>query len=287
MLICSVKSGVAEEKSVLSWKGCSISRNAFMNECAETYEKITGTKIDVQGGGSTLGIRSVCAGNADICGTCRPCLPDVFPELESGGYMTHVAWDAICFITHPSNPVDRISTQQARDILTGKITNWKEVGGPDKPILMLYRVQTEQGKFSGVGYITRQLLFNDQGISFAHNGLYCRDSGVVEDAVEKLEWTFAADGISSSRKRNIKILNLDDVLCSKENISNGTYPLFRPLYILTKGKPVGEIKKLVDWLTGNEGQTIISRQGTVNLREGESLKGLYKYWLHTELILNY
>lgn len=287
MLICSVKSGVAEEKSVLSWKGCSISRNAFMNECAEAYEKITGIKIDVQSGGATLGIRSVCAGNADIGGTCRPCLPDVFPELESGGYMTHVAWDAICFITHPSNPVDRISTQQARDILTGKITNWKEVGGPDKPILMLYRVQTEQGKFSGVGYITRQLLFNDQGISFAHNGLYCRDSGVVEDAVEKLEWTFAADGISSSRKRNIKILNLDDVLCSKENISNGTYPLFRPLYILTKGKPVGEIKKLVDWLTGNEGQTIISRQGTVNLREGESLKGLYKYWLHTELILNY
>ena len=114
-------------KPKLVWKGCGISRKAFMAECAEAYEKKTGVHIELVGGGATLGIRATLAGDADIGGTCRPSLPNIFPEQEKGGYLTQVAWDAICFITHPSNPVDGISSRQARDILTGKINNWKQV----------------------------------------------------------------------------------------------------------------------------------------------------------------
>ncbi len=276
-----------EGSNRLVWKGCGISRKAFMAECAEAYEKKTGVQIELVGGGATLGIRATCAGDADMGGTCRPCLPDIFPEQETGGYLTQVAWDAICFVTHPNNPVKGITRRQARDILTGKITNWKAVGGPDKPMVVIYRIQTEIGKFSGVGYMTRRFLFDDPYIDFTEKALYFRDSGLVEKYVENIEWSFAPDGVSSARRRKVKILELDGISCSKENVAGGVYPFFRPLYLITRGKPAGELKKFLDWITGDEGQAVISSVGTVTLKEGQRLKEKFKYWEHTELILNY
>ena len=270
----------------LVWKGCGISRKAFMSECAEAYFKKTGVKIELVGGGATLGIRATCAGDADMGGTCRPCLPDIFPKQESGGLLFHVAWDAICFITHPDNPTDSITPTQAREVLTGKITNWKAMGGPDKPIIVIYRIQTEIGKFSGVGYMTRRFLFDDPYVAFTEKALYFRDSGLVERTVERIKWSIAPDGISSARKRKVKILDLDGVPCSKENIIQAKYPFFRPLYLITKGKPTGELKKFIDWILGSEGQAVISAQGTVNLAEGKELKKKFKHWQHKDLIAN-
>ena len=276
-----------EESTRLVWKGCGISRRAFMAECAKAYEKYAGVHIELVGGGATLGIRATLAGDADIGGTCRPSLPDIFPEQESGGYLTQVAWDAICFITHPSNPVDGISAQQARDILTGKINNWKQVGGPDRPIVVIYRIQTEIGKFSGVGYMTRRFLFNDPYVEFTEKALYFRDSGLVEKNVENIQWSFAPDGVSSARRRNVKILTLDGIPCTKENVASGNYPYFRPLYLITREKPAGELKKFLDWIVSDAGQAVISSVGTVTLKEGEKLKEKFKFWEHTESLLNY
>ena len=275
-----------ENTASLVWKGCSITKKAFMQECVQAYEKKTGVHIEIIGGGATLGIRATVAGDADIGGTCRPCRPDLFPGMESGGYLIPVAWDAICFITHPTNPVDGITSQQARDILTGKITNWKEIGGPDNPIKLIYRRQTELGKFSGVGYMTRKLLFDDITINYTRKALHFRDSGLVERNVEDMRWSFAPDGVSSARRRKVKVLSLDGVPCTKENIISGRYPLFRPLYLITKGKPAGEVKKFIDWILTEEGQAVISAQGTVNLIEGEALYDKYGAWEQKELILN-
>lgn len=271
----------------LVWKGCGICRKAFMAECAQAYEKKTGVQIELVGGGATLGIRATCAGDADMGGTCRPCLPNIFPEQESGGYLTQVAWDAICFITHPDNPVKGITRQQARDILTGNITNWKDIGGPAKPIVVIYRIQTEIGKFSGVGYMTRRFLFDDPYVEFTDKALYFRDSGLVEKNVENIEWSFAPDGVSSARRRKVKILQLDGIPCSRENVAGGVYPFFRPLYLITRGKPAGELKKFLDWITGDEGQAVIGAVGTVTLREGRALREKFTYWEHTDLILNF
>ena len=276
-----------EESNRLVWKGCGICRKAFMAECAEAYEKQTGVHIELVGGGATLGIRATCAGDADMGGTCRPALPDIFPEQETGGYLTQVAWDAICFITHPKNPVTGITSQQARDILTGKITNWNQVGGPDRQIIVIYRIQTEIGKFSGVGYMTRRFLFNDPYVDFTEKALYFRDSGLVEKNVENIEWSFAPDGVSSARRRKVKIFTLDGISCSKANVAQGIYPFFRPLYLITKGKPSGELKKFLDWIVGDKGQAVISEVGTVTLKEGKGLKQKFKLWEHTELILNF
>lgn len=259
-----------------------------MSEVALAYEKVAGKKIDVMGGGATLGIRAAAADDADIGGTCRPPLPDLFDE-EKGGYMTLIAWDALVFITHTSNPVDGITLQQAKDILSGKITNWRELGGADKPIIAVFRSQVPEhgGKVSGVGYMARLLVFNDPDIDFIKNALFFKHSAEVERIIEKVGCTFGITGVSSARKRKVKILNLNGIEPTKENIASGEYPLFRPLYVVTKGKPAGEAKAFIDWLLSKEGQKIVSDQGTVNLEEGRGLKAKFRFWQHTELIMNY
>ncbi len=262
----------------LTFKGCSITRRAFMTEAARAYEKATGIKIDVMGGGAILGIRSVIAGDADMGGTCRPPLPDKFTE-EKGAYLIHIAWDALVFITHPKNPVSNITLKQTKDILLGKIDNWEELGGPDKQIVPVYRSQVPEsgGKFSGVGYMVRLMLFNDPDIDFTEKALYLRDSAAIEKTVEEIEYSFAVTGISSARKRNVKILTLDGIEPNKENIASGLYPLFRPIFLVTKGKPEGKVKDFIDWLLSKDGQKIISDEGTVNLEEGKGLKKRFRF----------
>ena len=279
---------VGQEVEPLIFKGCSIIRRAFMSEVAAAYEKAGEKKINVMGGGATLGVRSVAAGDADIGGACRPCLPDMFNE-EKGVYMTQIAWGALVFITHPSNPVNNVTLEQGKDILLGKITNWKQVGGPDKPIRAVIRSQVPEhgGKLSGSGYMFRLMVFNNPNIEYTENALFFKHSAELEETIEKIEYTFAITGVSSARKRKVKILNLNGVQPTKANIGSGKYPLFRPLYLITKGEPSGEVKKFIDWLLSKEGQRIVSEQGTVNLIEGKSLKKGFKYWVHTELITNY
>ncbi len=288
VFILIVPPAFVQAHDTLIFKGCSITRRAFMSEVAVAYEKATGKKIAVMGGGATLGIRATAAGDADIGGTCRPSLPVRFDE-EKGVYMTLIAWDAIVFITHPSNPVDGITLQQAKDILSGKITDWKEVGGDIRPIINVFRSQVPEsgGKVSGAGYMARLMVFNDPDIDFTKNALFFKHSAEVERTIEKLVYTFGITGVSSAKKRKIKILNLNGIEPTKANIASAGYPLFRPLYLVTKGKPAGEVESFMEWLLSKEGQEIVAGQGTVNLEEGRDLKAKFRFWRQTELITNY
>ena len=288
MICCVCDSVYSQEEDMLSFKGCSIIRRAFMSEAARAYENITGVKIIVTGGGATLGIRAAAAGDADIGGSCRPCLPEWFDE-EKGVYMTQIAWDGLSFITHPSNPVNDITLKDAKYILLGKITNWKEIGGPDQRIICVFRSQVPEhgGKVSGVGYMTRVMIFKDPNISFTDNALFFRNSAGVEEKIEIIPFTFGVTGVSSARKRNVKILSLNGVPTTKENIASGSYPLFRPLYLMTKGKPAGEGKKFIEWLLSDAGQAVVSKQGTVTVKEGKGLKEKFEFWRNTDLITNY
>lgn len=263
---------IAEE---LTWTGCGITKKAFMAEIAKAYETKTGTKITLSGGGATKGIRSASAGSSDMGGTCRPWLFDslgVKHSEEANAVLTQVAWDAIVVIVNPDNPVDNISLADLKNIYDGKITNWKDLGGPDKRIILV----TREGKSSGVGYMFRQLVYQDPGVEFKARSLKEKSTGPVEKKVESAEAALAVDGISSARKKNLKFLSLDGVAPTKENIEAGKYPLFRPLYIATNKNAKDETKKVLDFMLSDEGQAIISAQGTVNMAEGAGLTPLWQ-----------
>jgi len=261
----------------LAWTGCDISKKAYMTLAARRYEEATGVRIVVTGGGATRGIRATVGGGSDIGGSCRHCLPGDSTE-EVGAIMTHVGWDALVFCTHKSNRVEGLTEEQAKGILDGSIINWMCVGGIDARILPVFRLQTKDGRFSGVGYMTRLLLFKDRFHSYTDKALFKRSSRPIEEFVEQTESAFAVTGVSSAKKRNVNILKFEGVEPTPENIASGTYRLFRPLYLVTKGEPTGETKRFLDWIVGPDGQAVLKEEGTVTLKQGVALKDLFKHW---------
>lgn len=254
------------EAAELKWVGCGITKKAFMKALAAAYEKKTGTKIVIKGGGATKGIRVVAKGLADIGGSCRHKI-DV-PE-EKSTKLHQVAWDALVAVVNKDNPVGNITVKQVKGVLTGKIKNWKALGGPDLPITVYVR----KGKISGVGLMTRELLFNNLAQNFSPDAKIKRSSGPLERGISVDPKGFGMTGISSAKKRKkLKILKVNGISPTKENIISGKYPFYRPLYLTTKAEPSNEVKKFIAFALSPEGQAVISQQGTVNLKEGKSLR---------------
>jgi len=285
-LACFITADVAAaenaEKADLIWRGCGITKKAFMAEAANAYKKKTGKIIKISGGGATLGIRTAAAGKADIGGSCRPAKPDI-SDLEKGVYMTLVGWDALVVMVNPENPVDSLTVDQVYRIMTGEIKNWNEVGGTNDPILVVVRT----GKMSGVGYMARKMLFDDPRANFYRRAINLQSSGPVEAKVETRKNAIGISGVSSAKRRKVKLVALDGKAPTKENVASGSYPFYRPLFLMTKGKPQGEIKAFLDYILSPQGQKVVSDQGTVNVAEGAVLMKKYKYWEHTDLVLNY
>jgi phosphate transport system substrate-binding protein len=258
----------------LTWTGCGITKKAFMAEIAEAYQKKTGIKIRISGGGATKGMRSAAAGTSDMGGTCRHWLggkDDKHPQ-EAAAELIQVAWDALVVIVHPDNPVNNITIDELRKIYGGEIISWKELGGPDKRIALV----TREGKDSGVGHMFRRMVFNDPEYTFKARSYTVKSSGPLEEKIARTVTGMGMDGISSAIRSNVKILALEGVPPSKENIIAGKYSLFRPLYIAIGPESSPETKKVIDFILSTEGQVIVSAQGTVNLEEGKNLQPLWE-----------
>jgi len=251
------------QAAALNWVGCGITRNAFMADLAEAYRQKTGTIIDIAGGGATKGIRSIASNSADIGGACRFTLER--NREERGVKMVPVAWDALVVITHKSNPIDSITLQQLHDLYLGKITNWKQLGGPDHPIELLIR----RGKISGVGYTLRKHLFDNYDVEFKSKHVY-PSSGPLEKAVEQSPYAIAVTGVASAHKRDVKILQLEGKDPSFENIRTGNYLLYRPLFLVFN--PLGpnsrEADRFIQFALGPEGRSIIRRNQVVPYFDG-------------------
>jgi phosphate transport system substrate-binding protein len=254
------------EQKVLKWVGCGISKKAFMKELAAGYEKKTGIHVDLAGGGATRGIRDAGSNQADIGGSCRFKINE--HKIERDAVFEPVAWDALVVIAHPENPVKNITLDQIRGVYLGKITNWKELGGNNAPIRLLVR----RGKISGVGRAIRKLVFADFDQEFVASDVV-KSSGPLEKAVQKDINAIGITGISSARKRNVKILALEGRKPSYENISKGDYGLYRPLYLVMsqESSHKKEVQDFVKFAHSIEGRKIIKANGTVPYLEALQL----------------
>ncbi|WP_457675048.1 phosphate ABC transporter substrate-binding protein [Thiolapillus sp.] len=248
-----------EKDNALHWAGCGITKKAFMKELATEYERVYGVPFVLEGGGATKGIRRVKDRSVDLGGSCRPKLSGIAEERFV--HMTPVAWDALVVMVHKDNPVSDISLGQVKDLYEGKITNWKQLGGNDAPVELLVR----KGKISGVGYTLRQLVWGDPDQEFKGSKEF-PSSGPLEKAIETNPNAIGISGISSARKRDVKLLALEGKTPSFENIQSGNYLLYRPLYItyMTRNNPhLKEIKRFIAFALSKRGRQIIRAQGVV------------------------
>lgn len=256
---------VEAKQDELYWAGCGVTKKSFMNELATAYTGKTGIKVKVEGGGATRGIRDTVSKQLDIGGTCRMTLPDV-EKSEMFASLHPVAWDALAVITHNSNPVKSLNKEQIKAIYSGKITNWSQLGGVNLPIKLYVR----RGKISGVGYAVRQYIFKDSQMDFK-TSYKVNSSGPLEKACETDPAAIGITGISSARKRNVKILSYDGHQPSFANIKNGTYGLYRPLYLVTGSVQSKKVKDFVKFAKSREGRSIIRNNGTVPYMDAPQL----------------
>lgn len=260
------------------WVGCGISKLGFMQELANAYEQKTGTRIILNGGGATKGLREVSAQHTDMGGSCR--LPLVFKnddgtysieESEKKIKIIPVGWDALVVIVNQQNPlIESISREQLRDVLTGKITLWSQLGADsDRPI----RLYVRQGKISGVGRTLRQQLFNNTDQAFTVNATVLPSSGKIEQAVSEDPFGLAVSGVSSSRHRPVKMLQLEGIEPTMESLRSGQYHLYRLLFLVVSDtyRERPEIKDFVDFALSIEGQKVIRAAGTLPYHQGVSL----------------
>lgn len=269
--------GDPNSRTVITWTGCGISKKGFMEELADKYGKEKHIKFVLSGGGATKGIRKVAEGSTSLGGSCR--MPLAWKDKKTGQWyiesqehnvvMIPVGWDALVAMTHPSNPVRDISTEQMKAIFDGKITSWKALGGPDKPINLYYR----SGKISGVGLTLRQVLFQDPEKAFTKNAKVLASSGAIEKAIEGDPLGFAVSGISSARKRNLNMLSINGVEPTLEALRTGKYHYYRILYLAAPPDYAMDpnLLEFVKYVTSVDGQKLIRSVGTLPYIEGMHL----------------
>ncbi len=256
----------AEPIETLDWVGCGISKKAYVTDLAIAFEKKTNIHINIHGGGATKGIRHVVSGDADLGGSCRYRLPED-PREASAGFEP-VAWDALVVITNKNNPVDTLSIEQIRGIYTGEIKNWKDIGGPDKKISLF----TRTSKHSGVGRTLRKLIFADFDKEFIATKSF-PSTGPLEKEIITTPYSIGITGISSAKRRDVKILKIDNIYPDIENLKTGAYQLYRPLYITynPSSKKIKEVNKFIHFCRSKEARDIMRKNGTLPYREAIQL----------------
>lgn len=206
--------------------------------------------ITIQGGGSSVGVKSVTDGTVDIGAASRELKPDE-PNL-----VKHLlARDGIAIIVHPSNPVTGLTKEQVQRIFAGNIAKWSQVGGENKEIHVVAR---EEG--SGTRGAFEELVMGKELIKA--DAILQPSNGAVRTAVSS---TPQAIGFISFGyiDNSVKALAINNVAATVENAQNGSYPIMRPLYLLTKTQPTGLVKEFIDFCLGPEGQNIVAKEGYI------------------------
>jgi phosphate transport system substrate-binding protein len=241
---------------------------------AEAYQgRQPGVRISVTGGGSGTGIAALINGTAHIANASRAMKPEERQQAQANGvepFEIEVARDAIAVIVHPSNPVDALTLQQISDIFSGQITNWKDIGGEDRPIVLLSR-ETNSG--THVYFLEEVLRLGDKNNKtlFSPDTLLLPSSEGITAEIRQNPNAIGYDGLGyvTPDVKTLAVAARPDapaVLPSVESVNAGTYPIARPLFMYTRGEPSGVIRDYTDWILGSEGQRIVQELGFVPLK---------------------
>ena len=258
---CLIYASPAYSDDYLTASGCSVSYVGYLKDLAQEYERRTGIKVFVRGGGTVGGLENLKEGKVDFAATCRNRIKGDPENVE----FIQAAWDALVFIVHKSNPVKNISINDVKGIYAGRITNWKQLGGNNEAIKVFIARTTRS--LQGIEASLRDMVLDGKSPVEGPNIKLVPTGGMVEQTVEKTPDGFAVSGFTSARKRNVKMLKVDGISPTKGNIIKNRYKLRRPLFLVVPKNPKPTVKKFLDFALSREGQQFISSSGVVSLRD--------------------
>ena len=227
-------------------------------------------RISVTGGGSGTGIASLINGTVDIANASRKIKEEEIAEAQSNGVepVEHIiARDAIAVIVNPSNPVSQLTLKQISDIYSGKISNWSEVGGEDRPIVRLSR-ETNSGTHVYFLETVLRLGNSDDKTLFSMDTLLLPSSEGIIAEVRQNPNAIGYDGLGYVPK-DLKMIAIAEqqggayVLPSIPTVNDKTYPIARDLYMYTDGEPSGIVKEYLQWILADDAQEIVAELGFV------------------------
>jgi len=235
---------------------------------AEAYmTEHPGVTVQVTGGGSGVGISALINGTTDVCNASRPMKPSEREKLKQRfntlGVEIKAARDGLSLYLNETNTVNELSLEQIKLIYLGKITSWKEVGGPDTRIVV-YGRENSSGTY---------VYFKDNvlgGADFTASMQSMPGTAAVVNAVAKDKNAIGFGGAAYAK--GVKFAKVKATASSpayeptEENIKSGVYPITRFLFMYTRSKPTGALKNYIDWILSPEGQQLVAKVGYFPIR---------------------
>jgi len=273
-LMLTVSAFAGNDKNSIQIKGSDTMVNLGQAWAEKYMEKNSGDFVAVTGGGSGTGLSSLISATCDIAMSSRGIKDKEIALAKQKGinpFEIKVALDGLAVVVNPANPVSKLSLDQLADIFTGKITNWKEVGGKDEKIVILSREVN-----SGTHVYFKEHVLRKGNASgkeeFAPGALLLSSSQAIADEVSgnSAAVGYYGMGYISNKQKAISVAKNDKseyINSTIENVLDGKYPISRPLFLYTNGEPKGLIKKFVDYTLSKEGQDIVVKTDFVPVKK--------------------
>jgi phosphate transport system substrate-binding protein len=265
-LLAGLQTGTARA-DVVTVKGSDTMVILGQRWAEEFMKKSPERTVQVTGGGSGTGISALINGSTDICAASRAMKQAEMAKLReaanSPGVELPVARDGLAVYVHNNNPLSEITLPHLKAIFTGKITNWKEVGGPDSRIGIYSRENS-----SGTYVFFKDAVLN--GADFSPRAQTLQGTASVVNAVSKDRLGIGYGGAAYAK--GVKLLKVKKdasapaLLPSRETVLSGSYALARPLFFYLRGAPSGDIKAFVDWVLSPAGQDLTTKVGFYPLK---------------------
>ncbi len=254
----------AKNANSIQVKGSDTMVNLVQSWSEEFMKKSPDTFLAVTGGGSGTGISALIGGTCDIAISSRPIKPKEIEQARNQAVEPkeqQVGIDGLAVVVSPKNPVSKLTLDQLKDIFTGKITNWKELGGSDSRIVLLSR---EVNSGTHVYFKEHVLRKNDPKSreEFSPEALLMPSSQAIADEIVGNASGIGYYGMGYIGKDHKAVAIAKDASSeyyapTVENVEKGLYPISRPLFIYTNGKPAGRMQEFLEFVMSPEGQKIV------------------------------
>ena len=260
-----VTDSTANQKTTLQIKGSDTMLPMIQKEA----ENFKGGAVSVTGGGSGVGIQAMEMGQTDICMASRDLKDDEKIKLDSMGKKvttTIVGYDALSIIVNPLNKVSKLTKEQLKDIFTGKITNWKQVGGKDMKIVVISR-ESSSGTYE---YFKEKVM---DKMDYTKDALMKPSTGAIDETVGQTEGAIGYVGLAYlTEGKNIKAIDVSwdggktFVTPSIVTAMDKTYPISRPLFLMYDNTLAATVTPFVNYVLSAEGQAIVKEIGYIPLQ---------------------
>jgi phosphate transport system substrate-binding protein len=241
--------GSAGAKEMLRYAGATTLQRFFMPEVARLFTGDTAIRVRLEGGNTGPGISALLNGKVDMAGAGR-----MLTEAEKNqGLVEHfLGWDVLAIVVHEQNPLEDLTLAQLQGIFSGETANWQEVGGHDDPIVV---VTCPKG--SGMRSAVKKLILKKK--DYLSREIVSAIVAASDQQVSMFPVGITALSRSMLDADHVKAIRVDGVAPTAVNIAEGRYLLAKPLVLVTKGEPQGDLARFMDLVNSQQGRAILKK----------------------------